>query len=75
MKERKQKSHITQTPPRQRRQKVMSASITARMLQLLGLTTLLYQPGVRTNLELTVLYTQVNVMGLLFVTAKLAIDH
>ena len=54
---------------------LMSISIAARMLQLLGLPTLLYQPEVHTNLEVTVLYTQVNVMGLLFVTAKLAIDH
>jgi len=56
-------------------QKVMSTSIAARMLQLLGLLTLLYQPGVRTNLEVTVLYKKVNVMGPLFVTAKLVIDH
>ena len=54
---------------------VTITSITARMLRLLGLPTLLYQPGVHTNLEVTVLYTQVNVMGLLFVTAKLAIDY
>ena len=53
----------------------MSTSIVVRMLQLLGLPTLLYQPEVRTNLEVTVLYTQVNVMGLLFVNAKLVIDH
>jgi len=75
MEERNQKSHITQTPPRQRRQKVMSTSIVARTLQLLVLPTLLYQLRVRTNLEVTVLYTQVNVMGLLFVTAKLAIEN
>jgi len=53
----------------------MSTSIAARMLQLLGLPTLLYQPGFHTNLEVTVLYTQVDAMGPLFVTAKLAIDH
>jgi len=60
---------------RQRRQKVMSTSIAARMLQLLWLPTSLYQPDIHTNLEVTVEYTQVNVMGLLFVTTKLAIDH
>lgn len=75
MEERKQKSHITQATPSQQHQKVMSTNITTRMLQLLGLPALLYQPRVRTNLVLTVLYTQVNVMRLLFVTAKLAIDH
>jgi len=32
------------------------------------LPTLLYQPGVRTNLEVTVLYTQVKLMVLPFVT-------
>ena len=53
----------------------MSTSIAARMLQLLGLPALLYQPGVRTNLEVTVLYTQKNAMGPLFVTVELAIDH
>jgi len=41
----------------------------------LGLPTLLYQPGVRTNLEVTVLYTQVKVMFLLFVTVQLVRDH
>ena len=35
-----------------------------------GLPTLLYQPGVRTNLEVTVLYTQVKVMVLPFVTCS-----
>lgn len=54
---------------------LMSTSIAARVLQLLGLPTLCYQLGVHTNLEVTVLYTQVNVMGLLFVTAMLAINH
>ena len=53
----------------------MSTSIAARMLQLLELPTLLYQPRVHTNLEVTMLYAQVDVMGLLFVTAKLVIDH
>jgi len=41
---------------------VMRTSIAARMLQLLGLPTLLYQPGIRTNLEVTLMYTQVKVM-------------
>jgi len=36
---------------------LMSTSIATRMLQLLGIPTLLYQPEVRTNLEVTVLYT------------------
>jgi len=54
---------------------MMSTSIPAKMLQLLGLPTLLYQPGVHTNLEVTVLYTQVNVTGILFVTNKFVIDH
>jgi len=54
---------------------MMITSIAARMLQLLGLPTLIYQPGVRTNLEVTVLYTQADAMGPLFVTAKMAIDH
>ena len=49
----------------------MSTSIAARMLQLLGLPTLPYQPGVRTNLEVRVLYTQADVMGPLF----LVIEH
>lgn len=53
----------------------MSTSIAARMLQLLGIPTLPYEPKVHTNLEVTVFYTQVNVMGPLFVTAKLAIDQ
>jgi len=53
----------------------MSTSIVARMLQLLGLPTLLYQPRVRTNLEVTMLYTQVDAMGPLFVSAKLVIEH
>ena len=53
----------------------MSTSIVARMLQILGLPTLLYQPGFRTNLEVTVFYTQADAMGPLFVIAKLAIDH
>jgi len=54
---------------------VMSANIVARMLQLLGLPTLLYQPRVRTNLEVTVLYTQIDATDPLFVTAELEIDH
>jgi len=54
---------------------MMRTNIVARMLQFLGLPTLLYQLGVRTNLEVIVLYTQVDVMGLLFVIAELAIDH
>ena len=54
---------------------LVSTSIAARMLQLLGLPTLLYEPRVRTNLEVTVLYTQVNVMGSLFFIAKLVIYH
>jgi len=53
----------------------MSISIAARMLQLMGLPTLLYQLMVCTSLEVTVLYRQVDAMGPLFVTAKLAIDH
>ena len=35
----------TLTPPRQRRQKVMSLGIAARMLQLPGLPALLINPG------------------------------
>lgn len=54
---------------------LMSTSIVERMLQLLGLSTLLYQRGVCKNLEVTVFYTQVEVMGPLFVNTKLAIDH
>ena len=54
---------------------MVSTSIVARMLQLLGLPTLLYQPGVCTNLEVTVLYTQADVMGPLFVTTELEVDH
>lgn len=54
---------------------LMSTSITARMLQLLGLPTLLYQPGVCTNLEVIVLYTKVDRMGPLFITIELEIDH
>jgi len=45
----------TQTPPWKWHQKVMSTSIAARMLQLLGLPTLLHQPKVHTNLEVTML--------------------
>jgi len=37
---------------------VMSPSIAAMMLQLLGQPTLLYQPKVHTNLEVTMLYAQ-----------------
>ena len=54
---------------------LMSTIIAARMLQLLGLPTSLYQPGVHTNLEVTVLYTQVNVLGLLSIIANMAIYH
>jgi len=54
---------------------MMSTSIAARMLQLLGLPTLLYQPRVHTHLDVTVLYTQEDVMCPLFVTTELAIDH
>ncbi len=50
---------------------MMSTSIATRMLQLLGLPTLLHQPEVRTNLEVTVLYTQIDEMGPLFVIAEL----
>lgn len=46
----------------------MSTSIGARVLQLLELRALLYQPGVRTNLEVKMLYTQVQVIVLPFVT-------
>ena len=53
----------------------MSTSIAARMLQLLLLPTLLYQPGVRKNLEVTLLYTQVKVMVLHVVIVQLARDH
>jgi len=53
----------------------MSTSIAAKILQLLELPTLLYQLGVRTNLEVIVLYTQVKVMVLPFVTIQLARDH
>ena len=41
----------------------------------LGLPTLLYQPGVRTNLEVIVLYTQVKVMVLPFINVRLERDH
>jgi len=54
---------------------LMSTSIIARMLQLLGLLNLLYQPGVCTKLEVTMLYTQVDAMCLLLATAKMAINH
>ena len=37
-----------------------------------GLPALLYQPGVHKKLEVTVLYTQVKVMVLPFVTVQLA---
>jgi len=53
----------------------MSTSIVARMLQLLGLPTLLYQPEVCTNLEVIVLYTQADAIGPLLVTTELEIDH
>lgn len=54
---------------------LMSTSIAARTLQLLELPTLLYQPGVHTNLEVTMLYRQVDAMDPLFFTTELAIDH
>lgn len=54
---------------------LMSTSIVARMLQLLGLPTLLYQLGVSTNLEVIVLYTQEDVMGPIFIATELATDH
>lgn len=41
----------------------------------LGLPALLYQPGVHTNLEVIVLYTQVKVMVMPFVIVQLAGDH
>ena len=41
------------------------------MMQLLGLPTLLHQPGVRANLEVRLLYTQIDAMGPLFVTIEL----
>jgi len=41
----------------------------------LVLPAFLYQLGVRTNFEVTVLYTQVKVMVLSFVTVQLARDH
>jgi len=41
---------------------LMSGSIAARMFQLLWLPTLLHQSGVRTNLEVTVSYTKIDVM-------------
>lgn len=53
----------------------MSNSIAARMLQLLEIPNLFYQSEVHTSLEVTIRYTQVDAMGLLFVTAELAIDH
>lgn len=55
--------------------KMIGNSIAARMMQLLGLPTLLCQPEVHTNLEMIVLYAQEDEMGPLFVTAKLEIDH
>jgi len=54
---------------------MMSTSIAARMLQLLGLPDLLYQLVVHTNLEVAVMYTQVKLMVLPFVTVQLAIDR
>ena len=75
MEERKQQSYINQTPPWKWHRKLMSTTIASKMLQLLGLPTLLYQLEVHTNLKVTILYTQVNVMGLLFVTTKMEIKH
>jgi len=40
-----------------------------------GSPTVLYQPEVHTNVDVTVLYTQTYAMGPLFVTAELDIDH
>ena len=40
-----------------------------------GLLALLYQPGVRTNLEVTMLYTQVKVIVFPFVIVQLVRDH
>ena len=57
------------------RRLLMRSSIAARMLQLLGLPNLLYQPKVCTNLEVTVMYMQEDAVGPLFVTAELVIDH
>lgn len=47
---------------------LISTSIVGRMLQLLELPDLICQPKVCTNLEVTMLYTQVQVMVLPFVT-------
>lgn len=65
----------TKRIPRNNPDIVMSTSTAARMLQLLGLPTLLYQPRVHTNLEVIVLYTQVDEMGPLFITTELVIDR
>lgn len=62
-------------PRKYQPESLMSTSNIARMLQLLGLPTLLYQPAVDTNLEVTMLYTQEDVMGPLFFIAKMALDH
>jgi len=61
----------TQTPPWKQCQKVMSTNIAARMLQILGLQILLHQSKVHTNLEVMVLYTQIDVIGPLFFTTEL----
>jgi len=53
----------------------MSTSIAERMLQLMELPALLYQPKVCTNIEVKALYTQVKVMVLPFVTIQLVRDH
>jgi len=52
---------------------IMSTSIAARMSQLLA-TSFTYQPGVRTNFEVIVLYAQVKVIVLSIVTIHLARD-
>jgi len=61
----------------------MSTNIVTRMLQLLGLPSLLYQglpsllyqPGVCANLEVIVMYTKLKVMVLAFVLVQLTRDY
>jgi len=53
----------------------MSTSIVARMLQLVELPALLYQPVVCTSMGVKVLYIEVKVMVLPFVTFQLERDH
>ena len=53
---------------------MMSLGIATIMLQLRGLPALLYQPKVHTNLEVTVLYAQVEVKVLPIVIVYLARD-